>query len=89
MKEKRMKTRTVWEKWVLKMEHLNISQPRFFTKEAISSRGEGANVADNTVHKSTQEPEFEAGKAKRQALPPKDESDSEIPGVESSQKTRC
>ncbi|KAH7964132.1 hypothetical protein HPB51_010423 [Rhipicephalus microplus] len=53
--------------------------------QAISSRGEGANVADNTVHKSTQEPEFEAGKAKRQALPPKDESDSEIPGVESSQ----
>ncbi|KAL3206694.1 hypothetical protein MRX96_052785 [Rhipicephalus microplus] len=52
---------------------------------AISSRVEGANVADNAVHKSAQEPNVEVSKAKRKAPPPKDESDSELPGVESSQ----
>ncbi|KAH7947614.1 hypothetical protein HPB52_014485 [Rhipicephalus sanguineus] len=54
--------------------------------QGISSRVEGANVADNTVHKSTQEPKVEVSKAKRKAPPPKEyESDSEMPGVESSQ----
>ncbi|KAH8029373.1 hypothetical protein HPB51_025585 [Rhipicephalus microplus] len=52
--------------------------------QAISSRVEGANVADNAVHKSTQEPKVEVNKAKRKAPPPKDESDSEMQ-VESSQ----
>ncbi|KAH8023963.1 hypothetical protein HPB51_020636 [Rhipicephalus microplus] len=52
--------------------------------QAISSRVEGVNVADNAVHKSTQEPKVEVNKAKRKASPPKDESDSEMQ-VESSQ----
>ncbi|KAL3184121.1 hypothetical protein MRX96_006225 [Rhipicephalus microplus] len=52
--------------------------------QAISSRVEGANVADNAVHKSTQEPKVEVNKAKRKAPPRKDESDSEMQ-VESSQ----
>ncbi|KAH8021316.1 hypothetical protein HPB51_014985 [Rhipicephalus microplus] len=52
--------------------------------QAISSRVKGANVADNAVHKSTQEPKVEVNKAKRKAPPPKDESDSEMQ-VESSQ----
>ncbi|KAH8028474.1 hypothetical protein HPB51_017431 [Rhipicephalus microplus] len=53
--------------------------------QAISSRVEGANLADNAVHKSTQEPKVEINKAKRKAPPPKDESGSEMQ-VESSQK---
>ncbi|KAH8029508.1 hypothetical protein HPB51_011382 [Rhipicephalus microplus] len=53
--------------------------------QAISSRVEGANVADNAVHKSTQEPKFEVSKAKRKAPPPNDESVWEMPGLESSQ----
>ncbi|KAH7944120.1 hypothetical protein HPB52_016057 [Rhipicephalus sanguineus] len=54
--------------------------------QGISSRVEGANVADNTAHKSTQEPKAEVSKAKRKAPPPKEyESDSEMPGVESSE----
>ncbi|KAH8038095.1 hypothetical protein HPB51_021652 [Rhipicephalus microplus] len=53
--------------------------------QAISSRVEGANLADNAVQKSTQEPKVEVSKTKRKTHPPKDESDSEIPGVESSQ----
>ncbi|KAH8038357.1 hypothetical protein HPB51_001140 [Rhipicephalus microplus] len=52
--------------------------------QAISSRVEGANVADNAVHKSAQEPKVEVNKAKRKAPPPQDESDSEMQ-VESSQ----
>ncbi|KAH7964460.1 hypothetical protein HPB51_027304 [Rhipicephalus microplus] len=52
--------------------------------QAVSSRVEGADVADNAVNKSTQEPKVEVNKAKRKALPPKDESDSEMQ-VESSQ----
>ncbi|KAH8027333.1 hypothetical protein HPB51_004685 [Rhipicephalus microplus] len=52
--------------------------------QAISSRVEGTNVADNAVHKSTQEPKVEVNKAKRKAPPRKDESDSEMQ-VESSQ----
>ncbi|KAH7962359.1 hypothetical protein HPB52_015690 [Rhipicephalus sanguineus] len=39
--------------------------------QGISSRVEGANVADNTVHKSTQEPKVEVSKAKRKAPPSK------------------
>lgn len=54
--------------------------------QAITSRVEGASVADAAVHKSTQEPKVEVSKAKRKAPPPKeDESDSEMPEVESSQ----
>ncbi|KAH8029298.1 hypothetical protein HPB51_025056 [Rhipicephalus microplus] len=55
-------------------------QPR----RPFPAESRGANVADNAVHKSTQEPKVEVNKAKRKASPPKDNSDSEMQ-VQSSQ----
>ncbi|KAL3225078.1 hypothetical protein MRX96_004661 [Rhipicephalus microplus] len=70
--------------YVRKIASLKAERRKQTAVQAISSRVEGANVADNAVHKSTQEPEVEVNKAKRKAPPPKDESDSEMQ-VESSQ----
>ncbi|KAH8028425.1 hypothetical protein HPB51_016592 [Rhipicephalus microplus] len=70
---------------VLEIASLKVKLRKQKAAQAISSRVVGVSMAENAVHKSTQEPKVDVSKAKRKAPPPKDDSDSEMPGVESSQ----